>query len=46
MNEENIFDKYSYTAYPITILDFPNEFKKAIDDYRARKINIKRLEKL
>ena len=46
MGEENIFDKYGYIAYPITILEFSNELKKAIDDYRARKINNKEIEEI
>ena len=28
MSEENVFDKYGYIAYPVTILDFANELKK------------------
>ena len=46
MSEENIFDKYNYIAYPVTILDFANELKKAIDDYRARKINNKEIQEI
>lgn len=46
MGEGNIFDKYSYIAYPVTILEFANELKKAIDDYRARKINNKEIEEI
>ena len=46
MSEKNIFDKYNYIAYPVTILDFANELKKAIDDYRARKINNKEIHEI
>ena len=46
MSEENIFDKYGYIAYPVTILDFANELKKAVDDYRARKINNKEIKEI
>lgn len=46
MSEENIFDKYNYIAYPVTILDFANELKKAIDDYRVRKINNKEIQEI